>query len=113
MQNKNAYVSQKEVPFPAHCAACRGLLRPDIVWFGETLDPKDLDAAATALRDCDLFLVVGTSAQVQPAASFAFAAVERGIGVIEVNKETTLLSGLVSVSLQGAAGEILPALLAA
>jgi NAD-dependent deacetylase len=100
-------------PLLPRCASCRGLLRPDIVWFGEALDPNDLGAAAAALQDCDLFMVVGTSAQVQPAASFAFAAVERGIGVIEVNKEPTALSGLVAVSLQGPAGEILPALLAA
>jgi NAD-dependent deacetylase len=100
-------------PLLPRCASCQGLLRPDIVWFGEALDPKDLSAAAAALQDCDLFLVVGTSAQVQPAASFAFAAVERGIGVIEVNKEPTVLSGLVAVSLRGSAGEILPALLTA
>jgi NAD-dependent deacetylase len=99
-----------ELPPLPHCAACQGLLRPDIVWFGEALAPKDLGAAAEALRECDLFLVVGTSAQVQPAASFAFAAVERGIGVVEVNKEPTALSRLVTVSLQGPAGEILPAL---
>jgi NAD-dependent deacetylase len=89
------------------------MLRPDIVWFGEALDPQDLDAAAAALRDCDLFLVVGTSAQVHPAASFAFPAVERGIGVVEVNKEPTALSRLATVSLQGPAGEILPAMLSA
>lgn len=100
-----------ELPLPPYCAACQGLLRPDIVWFGEALDPEVLGAAATALRDCDLFLVVGTSAQVQPAASFAFAAVERGIVVIEVNKEPTALSRLATVSLQGQAGEILPSLL--
>ncbi|MCX5797928.1 MAG: NAD-dependent deacylase [Elusimicrobia bacterium] len=100
-----------ELPLPPRCADCRGLLRPDIVWFGEALDPDVLGAAAEALQVCDLFLVVGTSAQVQPAASFAFAAVERGIGVIEVNKEPTALSRLATVSLQGRAGEILPALL--
>jgi NAD-dependent deacetylase len=100
-----------EVPIPPHCLDCQGLLRPDIVWFGEALDPKALSAAASALRRCDLFMVVGTSAQVHPAASFAFAAVERGIGVIEVNKEATPLSRSVTVSLQGQAGEILPALL--
>jgi NAD-dependent deacetylase len=101
-----------ELPILPYCASCQGLLRPDIVWFGEALDPADLGAAAAALQDCDLFLVAGTSAQVQPAASFAFAAVERGVCVIEVNKEPTALSGLVTVSLQGPAGGILPALLA-
>ncbi|MBI5239903.1 MAG: NAD-dependent deacylase [Elusimicrobia bacterium] len=100
-----------EVPFLSYCASCPGLLRPDIVWFGEALAPRDLEAAAAALQDCGLFMVVGTSAQVQPAASFAFAAVGRGVGVIEVNKEETPLSSLVSVSLRGEAGEVLPALL--
>ncbi|MBI5244497.1 MAG: NAD-dependent deacylase [Elusimicrobia bacterium] len=99
-----------ELPILPRCAACRGLLRPDIVWFGEMLDPAVVSAAAEALARCGLFMVVGTSAQVHPAASFAFEAVERGIPVIEVNKEPTPLSRLAAVSLLGKAGELLPKL---
>lgn len=102
-----------EVPLLPRCSVCQGLQRPDIVWFGEALAPHDLAAAAAALRESELLIVVGTSAQVQPAASFAFGAVERGVGVIEVNKERTMLSPMATVSLRGLAGDILPAALSA
>lgn len=99
-----------ELPILPYCSYCKGLLRPDIVWFGEMLDPADLYAAERALTECEVFLVIGTSAQVQPAASFAFLAAERGKSVIEVNTQATPLSGAVTLSLIGPAGEILPRL---
>jgi NAD-dependent deacetylase len=99
-----------ELPFPPRCERCPGMLRPDVVWFGELLDPRILALAEEATVSCDLFLVVGTSAQVQPAAAFAFRAYDRGIPVVEVNKEPTPVSNLVAVSLIGLAGAILPAL---
>ncbi len=97
---------------PPRCG-CGALLRPDIVWFGETLPAEALDRAFRAAETCDLFLVVGTSALVQPAASLPLAAKRHGAPVIEVNPDPTPISHLVDVSLQGKAGEILPALLAA
>lgn len=93
-----------------YCDKCSALLRPDIVWFGEALDPADLAAAARALEACQVFLVVGTSAQVQPAASLAFQAVELGKSVIEINKAPTLLSASATISLIGLAGDMLPRL---
>ena len=95
---------------PPRCG-CGALLRPDIVWFGETLPAEALDRAFRAADTCDLFLVVGTSALVQPAASLPLMAKRRGATVIEVNPDPTPISHLVGVSLQGKAGEILPALL--
>ena len=97
---------------PPRCA-CGSLLRPDIVWFGEMLPAEALDRAFRAAESCDLFLVAGTSALVQPAASLPLLAKQRGATVIEVNPEPTPISHLVDISLQGKAGEILPALLAA
>jgi NAD-dependent deacetylase len=95
-----------------HCAACGALLRPDVVWFGETLDPATLDAAFDAARACDACLVVGTSAVVQPAASVATLAARTGATLIEVNAEATPLSSAADVSLRGTAGELVPRLLA-
>jgi len=97
-----------ELPVLPYCSACGALLRPHIVWFGESLDPGVLDAAEVAVEECDLFLVIGTSAVVQPAASYPFIATRHGKPVIEVNKEKTPVSAIATVSLIGLAGEILP-----
>ncbi|MBL0142143.1 MAG: NAD-dependent deacylase [Betaproteobacteria bacterium] len=92
------------------CPACGSLLRPDVVWFGEGLPPEALAAALAAARTCDVFLCVGTSTVVEPAASLPFMALEVGARVIEVNPQPTPLTRHVTVSLRGAAGEILPLL---
>ena len=93
------------------CRSCRGLLRPHIVWFGESLFSEDLSRCATALRACEVLLVVGTSGVVYPAAGFASAAKQAGAFVAEINLEPTPQSGLVDCSLQGRAKEIVPLLL--
>ncbi|MBN1254897.1 MAG: NAD-dependent deacylase [Deltaproteobacteria bacterium] len=90
---------------------CGALLRPHVVWFGESLDQEDLTQAYRLIEECDLLLVVGTSAVVQPVASFPLMAKEGGAFVIEVNMDPTPLSPRVDASFQGKAGEILPALL--
>ena len=92
------------------CPRCGSLLRPDVVWFGESLPPEALAAALAAARACDVFLCVGTSTVVEPAASLPFIAREAGARVIEVNPQSTPLTRQASVSLRGAAGEILPLL---
>ncbi len=96
-------------PAPA-CQTCGGLLRPNVVWFGENLDPHRWQAAVEACATCQVLLVVGTSATVQPAASLALLAKERGATVIEVNLEPTAHSDFLNVTLLGKAGEILPRL---
>jgi NAD-dependent deacetylase len=90
---------------------CGALLRPHVVWFGESLDQEDLTQAYRLIEECDLLLVVGTSAVVQPVASFPLMAKEGGAFVIEVNMDPTPLSPRVDASFQGKAGEILPVLL--
>ncbi|HEX4943637.1 MAG TPA: NAD-dependent deacylase [Usitatibacteraceae bacterium] len=92
------------------CPRCGSLLRPDVVWFGEGLPPDALAAAVAAARTCDVFLCVGTSTVVEPAASLPVIAMEAGARVIEVNPQPTPLTLRASVSLRGAAGEILPLL---
>jgi len=95
------------------CKVCNGLLRPDVVWFGESLPRDQLEAAVTAARSCDVFFSIGTSGVVQPAASLAFAAQDRGAVVVEINAEPTSLTPKADYVLEGKSGEILPELVTA
>jgi NAD-dependent deacetylase len=92
------------------CAACNGMLRPDVVWFGEVLEPAVLSHAFQVAQDADLCLVVGTSALVQPAASVPLVTLRGGGTLIEVNLEPTPLSREAELSLLGPASELLPEL---
>ena len=95
---------------PPHCG-CGELVRPGVVWFGEPLPEKEWLAAGRAAAHCDLFIVIGTSAQVYPAAALIPSAARGGARIIEINPEDTPLSGLAGISLRGKAGEILPQLI--
>jgi len=99
--------SSPEVP---QCPRCGGLLRPDVVWFGESLPLAELEVAFKAARTCDVFFSIGTSGLVQPAASLAYAAQNKGALVVEINAEPTPLTEKVDFFLQGKSGEVLPAL---
>ncbi len=92
------------------CESCGGLLRPDVVWFGESLPRAELEAAVEVARACHVFFSIGTSGLVQPAASLAYAAHNRGAVVVEVNADPTPLTPKVDFALHGKSGEILPAL---
>ncbi len=89
---------------------CGGALRPDVVWFGERLDPEDLEAAVYAVRAADVLLVVGTSSVVYPAAALPSTARRAGAVVVEINPEETALSGEAHLALRGPAGVVLPEL---
>ena len=93
------------------CDACRALLRPDVVWFGEALDPEVLEAAFAAAEAAEVCLVVGTSAVVHPAASLPRATMAGGGAVVEVNPQPTPLTAAASVSLRASSGALLPLLL--
>jgi NAD-dependent deacetylase len=96
-------------PPPARCA-CGGRFRPGVVWFGEAL-PLDVFARAEAeVAVADLFVVVGTSATVWPAAGLVELAAASGAAIVEVNREETPMSRLAALSLRGSAGEELPRL---
>jgi len=90
------------------CPHCGGLARPAVVWFGESLDANDVERASQA-ASCDVFLTVGTSAIVYPAAGFARVAQTRGAFTAEINLEPTPASPLVDLSILGAAEAVLPA----
>jgi len=93
------------------CPVCSGLLRPDVVWFGEALDAKILQEAFRAAREAPVCLVVGTSALVHPAASVPLATLEAGGSLIEVNPDETPLTSVARISLRGPSGQVLPGLL--
>ncbi len=95
---------------PPICPQCGEQLRPDVVWFGENLPPEALAAAWEAASGCDLFLSIGTSGIVEPAASLPVMALNRGGPVIEINPEPTPLTPYASAVVTGPAGEILPQL---
>lgn len=96
-------------PLPPRCPSCSGMARPGVVWFGEALDPMDL-ARADQAAACDVFMMVGTSAVVHPAAGLVNIARARGASVIEINPEATPASDMVDVSLRGPAEAMLDAL---
>ena len=99
-----------EVP---RCAGCGALLRPDVVWFEETLPPDALQAAEDAARRCQILLVVGTSAEVYPAAALPDYAKSAGATIVEINPNPTPLSAVADYVLRAPAGALLPALVAA
>jgi NAD-dependent deacetylase len=104
----------KRIPMleiPPHCD-CGGLLRPAVVWFGEPLPPEIWNAAEAAARASDLFLVIGTSAVVYPAAGLAQLAKSSGARVVEINVAETPLTSEIDQFLQGPSGELLPQLIA-
>jgi len=91
---------------------CGGLIRPDVVWFGEALPPSVLMDSFNAANEADLFFSIGTSAVVQPAASLPLEAKNAGAYVVEINMDPTVISNLVDESILGKSGEILPQLVA-
>ncbi len=94
---------------PPACPVCGGLLRPDVVWFGEPLPAAALQAATTAASSADLFVTVGTSGLVYPAAALPIEAARHGALMLEVNPTTTELSGIMDYRVIGTAAGVLPA----
>ncbi len=90
---------------------CGGLIRPDIVWFGEQLPDAPWRRAVEATETADVLVVVGTSAVVYPAAGLADLALAHGAAVVEVNPEVTPLSGSATISIRETASQALPELL--
>lgn len=86
------------------------MLRPDVVWFGESIPNHAQFRAVTSSEDCQLFIAIGTSGMVYPAASLAELAKSRGARFLEINLDRTPLSSLADFRLQGPAGKVLPEL---
>lgn len=97
----------------AICSDCGGLIRPDVVWFGEMLPEDAIEAAHRSAANADVFLSIGTSAIVYPAAGIPILAKQAGAYVAEVNIEPSAIADEVDEVIQGKAGEILPEIVAA
>jgi NAD-dependent deacetylase len=95
---------------PPRCPGCGGLLRPDVVWFGELLPAAALDAATAAAKQCDVFFSIGTSGIVEPAASLAYRALSRGATVVIINLDVVNDASRQLYKINAPAGQVLPAL---
>ena len=95
---------------PPHYPHCGALLRPDVVWFGERLPSEPNETAFMAASSCQVFLSIGTSTLVEPAASLPFLALRSEAAVIEIYPQETPLTPFASYSFQYPAGEVLPVL---
>jgi NAD-dependent deacetylase len=96
-----------------YCTQCEGLIRPDVVWFGETLPPAALEAATHAAQQADVFMSIGTRAEVYPAAGLPLLAKAHGAYVAEINIQPSAIAGKLDAVIQGKSGEVLPQLLSA
>jgi len=92
------------------CPACGGLVRPDVVWFGEMLPEEVWEASVRAAEGADVFMSIGTSAVVYPAASLPLIAKRAGACIVEINPEPTPLTPAADEFLQGPSGVLLPLL---
>jgi NAD-dependent deacetylase len=90
---------------------CGGLIRPDVVWFGEYLPEDQFLGGEKAAINSDVFFVVGTSAVVYPAAGMVYTARQSGSTIVEINIEETPFSSIADYSYFGKAGEVLPVIL--
>ncbi|HDN97877.1 MAG TPA: NAD-dependent deacylase [bacterium] len=100
-------IQSKKIP----TCECGGLIRPDVVWFGEPLKEKDLSMAIEWSKKADVFFLVGTSGIVYPAASLPFFAKENRGFVVEINIEKTPLTPHIDLHLEGSASQVLDMLL--
>lgn len=98
----------KEIP--PKCS-CGGLLRPDVVWFGEALDPSILSESFQKASESDLCLVIGTSGVVYPAAAIPVEAKSHGAYFVEVNPNPSNLTAIADEAIQGPSAEVLPHLM--
>ncbi len=96
------------LPLMPRCPGCGALLRPHVVWFGESLDPSILSTAFEAVQHAEIVMVIGTSGTVEPAASMGMVAKRKGACLVEINLEPTPFTTLYDTSILGKSGEILP-----
>ncbi|MDZ4722454.1 MAG: NAD-dependent deacylase [candidate division Zixibacteria bacterium] len=99
---------------PSHIPQCKcgGMIRPDVVWFGEFLPEHVVENAFEKASQSDIFFTIGTSALVHPAASLALVAKQHGAIIVEINPEETAISKLADFRFASKSGELLPELVA-
>lgn len=100
--------NQKLKEYPPCCPECGEILRPDVLWFGESYDEEILSECLLFAQDCDLILVVGTSGAVGVPAAIVGTAIQKGAISVEVNPEESSLTQGVDFYINGKAGEFMP-----
>lgn len=105
--NQDKEIDPENIP---RCQSCGGQIRPDVVWFGEMLDEEIIKRAFEVSEQSEVFLSVGTSALVHPAASLPMIASRMGATLVEINIEETPLSGAADFRIAQKSGEFLPEL---
>lgn len=103
----NSHVDADNIP---RCPECNGMLRPDVVWFGELLPQETMRQAQEHAAASEVFFAIGTSSTVEPAASLSYLAKGNGAYLVEINPEITPLSDYADESIQVAADVYLPQL---
>lgn len=98
---------------PPKCPRCGGLIRPDVVWFGEALPMEAFASAEEAAKTCEVFFSIGTSSMVFPAAQLPSHALRAGATVVEINPTRTPLTAKATYAFQRPSGECLPELVKA
>jgi NAD-dependent deacetylase len=93
---------------PPRCLQCGSFLRPDVVWFHESLSPDALNMAFHLAEQADVFFTIGTSALVHPAATLPLVAAEHGAYTIEINPEPSAVSRYMDEGIRGKSGEVFP-----
>ncbi len=106
-------VEPAEEGMPPTCPSCGSFIRPGVVWFGETIPGDALAASFEAARDCDVYLSVGTSSEVYPAAGLFDVARANDAITVEINPNATDQTANFDFVLSGKSGEVLPELVAA
>jgi len=99
-----------EASLPPTCDHCSGVVKSDTVMFGEPIPPTALRRSGDETDQADLFMTIGTSALVYPAAQYPIEALQRGLPLIEINPEPTQLTDLATVAIPGPSGQVLPAI---
>ncbi|MFO7445838.1 MAG: NAD-dependent deacylase [Ignavibacteriaceae bacterium] len=105
---KKRYDNEIDLTAKIPTCTCGGMIRPDVVWFGEFLPEDQFTAAEKAAQNCGVFVVAGTSAVVFPAAGLIYTAKQSGAYIIEVNLEETEISRYADVSFFNKTGVVLP-----
>lgn len=106
----NVHLDKPPENIPPRCPKCGGLLRPDVVWFGESLPQEEWRKAVEHAMKADVVIVIGTSGVVYPAAYISYIVKDHGGIVVEINVNDTALTEIADYVLRGKAGEIMPKL---
>lgn len=101
-------IIRKKGDLPRHNCPAKGLIRPGVVWFGEQLPPGAIEQSSAVSEKADVFLSIGTSSKVYPAAGFVMDSKTNGGYCVEINPVPTDQAGIMDLILQGPSGEILP-----